>query len=134
LEVCLLDARCRRLAPKVVVSKNKFVRVVILPLVKKIALLERRKLVERDLTCCGKVPLQAPQRRRSLSLVGGELRKQILVSLWIASLSCFLAYLICFHFDLLRYAICVCRDDYPTCDHLARSLTKFGLCWKSRGV
>jgi hypothetical protein len=32
LEVRLLDARRRRLAPKVVVSSGKFVRVVILPL------------------------------------------------------------------------------------------------------
>jgi hypothetical protein len=41
----------------------------------KIALEERREAVERDPTCCGKVPLQAPQRRRSLSLVRGELQE-----------------------------------------------------------
>jgi hypothetical protein len=61
--------------------------------------------------------------------VGGELREtNPCVSLWFASLCCFLAYLICFRFDLLGCAICVCRDHYPACDHLPRPLTKFGSC------
>jgi hypothetical protein len=77
-------------SPKVVVSSEKFVRVVILPLREKIALVERRKVVERDPTCCGNAHLQAPQRRRSRSLVGGELREtNPCISLWFASLSCF---------------------------------------------
>jgi hypothetical protein len=79
-------ARRRRIAPKVVVSSGKFVRAVILPLRGK-DLVETRKAIERDPTCCGRIPLQAPQRRRSCSFAGGELRKQILVSpLWFASL------------------------------------------------
>jgi hypothetical protein len=41
----------------------------------KIPLVELRKMVERDLACCGNCPLQAPWRRRSHSLVGGELRE-----------------------------------------------------------
>jgi hypothetical protein len=41
----------------------------------KITLVERRKVVERDPTCCGRFPLQGPQRRRSRSLVGGEFRE-----------------------------------------------------------
>jgi hypothetical protein len=41
----------------------------------KIALVERRKAVERDPTCCERIPLEAPQRRRSRSLVGGELQE-----------------------------------------------------------
>jgi hypothetical protein len=57
------------------VSSEKFVRVVILPLREKNDLVERRKVVERDLACCGKVPLQAPQWRHSLSLVGDELQE-----------------------------------------------------------
>jgi hypothetical protein len=43
--------------------------------VEKIVLVERRKAVESDPTYCGKFPLQAPQRRHSRSLVGGELRE-----------------------------------------------------------
>jgi hypothetical protein len=39
-------ARLCRLAPKVVVSSGKFMRVIILPLREKIALVERRKEVE----------------------------------------------------------------------------------------
>jgi hypothetical protein len=62
-------------------------------------------VVERDPTCCGKVPLQTPQWRHSLSLVGGELLEtNPCVPLWFVSLSCFLAYLICFRLDLLRCA------------------------------
>jgi hypothetical protein len=81
-------ARHHRLAPKVVVSSGKFVRVVILPLCGKDCLSGKREVVERDPTCCGKVPLQDPQRRRSFSLVGGELwETNLCVSLWFASLS-----------------------------------------------
>jgi hypothetical protein len=66
------------------------VRTVILPLREKIALVERRKLVERDPACCGNSPLQAPQRRRIRSLVGIELRgTNPCISSWFASLSCF---------------------------------------------
>jgi hypothetical protein len=91
------------------VSNEKFVRDVILPLHGKNHLSERRKVVERDSTCCGKVHLQASQWRHGLSLVGGELRKtNPCISLWFASLSWFLAYLICFRFDLLGCVICVC--------------------------
>jgi hypothetical protein len=43
--------------------------------IEKIDLEERREAVERDPTCCGKVPFQAPQRRCSLSLVRGELQE-----------------------------------------------------------
>jgi hypothetical protein len=51
---------------------------------------ERRKVVERDPTCCGNCPLQAPQRRRSHSLVGGELwETNPCFFVWFASLSCF---------------------------------------------
>jgi hypothetical protein len=51
---------------------------------------ERRKVVERDPTCCGNCPLQAPQRRRSHSLVGGELREtNPFFFMWFDSLSCF---------------------------------------------
>jgi hypothetical protein len=32
-------------------------------------------VVERDSACCGRILLQAPQRRRSRFLVGGELRE-----------------------------------------------------------
>jgi hypothetical protein len=53
-------------------------------------LVERRKVVERDPACCGNCPLQAPQWRRSHSLVGGELRETNPCSfMWFASLSCF---------------------------------------------
>jgi hypothetical protein len=58
--------------------------------VEKITLVERRQVVERDPTCCGNFPLQAPQRRRSHSLVGGELREtNLCLFVWFASLSCF---------------------------------------------
>jgi hypothetical protein len=51
---------------------------------------ERRKVVERHPTCCGNCPLQAPQRRRSHSLVGGELREtNTCFFVWFDSLSCF---------------------------------------------
>jgi hypothetical protein len=53
-------ARCRQLAPKVVVSSRKFVRATVFLFVEKIPLVERRKVVERDPTCCGNCPLQAP--------------------------------------------------------------------------
>jgi hypothetical protein len=57
---------------------------------KKIALVERRKVVESDPTCWGNSPLQPAQRRRSRSLVGGELREtNPCISLWFVSLSCF---------------------------------------------
>jgi hypothetical protein len=47
-------------------------------------------VVERDLSCCGNCPLQAPQRRRSRSLVGGELREtNPCFFVWFASLSSF---------------------------------------------
>jgi hypothetical protein len=97
--------------------------------VKKIVLMERRKEVERDPAYCGNSPLKAPQRRRSRSVVGGELWEiNPCIYLWIASLSSFLAYLICFRFDLLRCATCVCMAHYLACDHLPRPLTKFGSC------
>jgi hypothetical protein len=58
--------------------------------VEKITLVERRKVVERDPTCCGNCPLQAPQRRRSHSSVGGELQKtNPCFFMWFDSLSCF---------------------------------------------
>jgi hypothetical protein len=66
------------------------VRAVILPLREKIALVERRKVVEIDPACCGNCPLQAPQRRCRCSLVGSELRvTNPCFSLWFASLSYF---------------------------------------------
>jgi hypothetical protein len=47
-------------------------------------------VVERDPTCCGNYPLQAPQWRRSHSLVGGKLREtNPYFFVWFASLSCF---------------------------------------------
>jgi hypothetical protein len=46
-------ARRRRLAPKFVVSNGMYVSCLF---VEKIALVERRKVVERDPTCCGKFP------------------------------------------------------------------------------
>jgi hypothetical protein len=47
-------------------------------------------VVERDPACCGNYPLQAPQRRHSHSLVGGELRETNLrFFVWFDSLSCF---------------------------------------------
>jgi hypothetical protein len=49
-----------------------------------------RKVIERDPACCGNCPLQAPQRRRSHSLVGGELREtNPYFIMWFDSLSCF---------------------------------------------
>jgi hypothetical protein len=70
--------------------------------------LKRRKVVERDPTCCGNFPLQAPQWRRCRSLVGDELRETNPYSfVWFASLSCFLEYLIFLCFDLLGCATCV---------------------------
>jgi hypothetical protein len=66
------------------------VRVVIFPLRGKINLVERRKVVERDLACCGNSAKQAPRRRRSHSLVAGELQEtNPCISLWFASLSYF---------------------------------------------
>jgi hypothetical protein len=45
---------------------------------------------ERDPACCRNCPLQAPQRRRSRSLVGGELREtNPCFFVWFDSLSCF---------------------------------------------
>jgi hypothetical protein len=56
----------------------------------KTSLVERRKVVERDLACCENCPLQAPQRRRSHSLVGGELREtNPCLFVWFDSLSWF---------------------------------------------
>jgi hypothetical protein len=56
----------------------------------KITLVERRKVVERDPTCCENCPLQAPQRSRSHSLVDGELREtNPSFFVWFDSLSCF---------------------------------------------
>jgi hypothetical protein len=47
-------------------------------------------VVERDPACCGNCPLQAPQRRRSHSSVGGELREtNPCFFIWFDSLSCF---------------------------------------------
>jgi hypothetical protein len=47
-------------------------------------------VVERDPTCCGNCPLQAPQRRCSHSSVGGELREtNPCFFVWFDSLSCF---------------------------------------------
>jgi hypothetical protein len=72
------------------VSNGKFVRAAILPLRENTPLVEKAKVVERDLACCGNCPLQAPQRRRSHSLVGGELREtNPCFFMWFASLSCF---------------------------------------------
>jgi hypothetical protein len=46
-------------------------------------------VVERDPACCGNCPLQAPQQRRSRSLVGGELREtNPCFFVWFVSLSC----------------------------------------------
>jgi hypothetical protein len=57
---------------------------------KKIALVERRKVVKRDPTCCGNCPLQSPQWRCSRSLVGGELREiNPCIFVWFASQICF---------------------------------------------
>jgi hypothetical protein len=53
------------------VSSGKFVSVVILPLRDKDRLSGKGEVIERDPACCGIFP--APQRRRSHSLVGGEL-------------------------------------------------------------
>jgi hypothetical protein len=47
-------------------------------------------VVERDPASCGNCPLQAPQRRRSHSSVGGELREtNSCFFVWFDSLSCF---------------------------------------------
>ena len=87
------------------------------PLVEKIALVELRKVVERDPACCGRPlvdPLQAPQRRRSLSLVGGELRKtNPCVSIVVCLSSCFVAYLLCFRFDLRWCAYLCVQGSLP---------------------
>jgi hypothetical protein len=113
------------------VSSEKFVRAAILPLREKIPLVERRKVVERDSACCGNCPLQATQRRCSHSLVGGEFREiNPCFFMWFGSLSCFSSII-----DLLplRSAwvcyLCV-QGSLPCCDHLQRSLTKFGSCLK----
>jgi hypothetical protein len=72
------------------VSSGKFVRAVIFLLHGKDPLVERRKVVERDLACCGNCPLKAPQQRHSHSLVGGELREtNPCFFVWFDSLSCF---------------------------------------------
>jgi hypothetical protein len=95
------------------VSSGKFVRAVILPLRGKDCLSIKE---ESDWKRTGlwESSFQAPQRRRSLSLVGCELREtNPCVSLWFASLSWFLAYLICFYFDLLGCAICVLQGSLP---------------------
>jgi hypothetical protein len=47
-------------------------------------------VVERNSACCGNYPLQAPQWRRSHSLVGGELwETNPCFFVWFDSLSCF---------------------------------------------
>jgi hypothetical protein len=47
-------------------------------------------VVERDPDCCGNCPLQAPQWRRSHSLVGGELwETNPCFFVWLDSLSCY---------------------------------------------
>jgi hypothetical protein len=67
--------------------------------------------------------------------VGGELREtNPCFFVWFDSLSCFLAYYICFRFDLLGCATCLCRAHYLACDHLQRPHIKFGSCKKSRGA
>jgi hypothetical protein len=55
----------------------------------KIALVEARKAVQRDPACCGRIPLQAPQRRRSRSFVGGELRETNPHLSFVVFLTCF---------------------------------------------
>jgi hypothetical protein len=55
----------------------------------KIALMEMRKVVERGPACCGRIPLQAPQRRRSRSFVGGELRETNPRLSFVVFLTCF---------------------------------------------
>jgi hypothetical protein len=61
-------------------------------------------VVERDSTCCGEVPLQAPQRRRNLSLVGGELRETNTHLSFVVFLTC----LICSIFTLLPLDLVGC--------------------------
>jgi hypothetical protein len=86
-------------------------------------------VVERDPACCGNCPLQALQRRRSRSLVGGELREtNPCFFVWFASLSCFSSIIDLLRFDLLGCATYVCMAHYPAYDHLQRPLTKFGSC------
>jgi hypothetical protein len=66
-------------------------------------------VVERDLACCGNCPLQAPQRRHSRSLVGGELQEtNPCFFVWFSSLSYFSSIFNFFRFDLLGCATCVC--------------------------
>jgi hypothetical protein len=55
----------------------------------KITLVETRKAVERGSACCGRIPLQAPQRRRSRSFVGGELRETNPRLYFVVCLTCF---------------------------------------------
>jgi hypothetical protein len=57
--------------------------------VEKIALVEARKAVERGPACCGRIPLQAPQRRHSRSFVGGELRETNPRLSFVVCLTCF---------------------------------------------
>jgi hypothetical protein len=82
--------------------------------VEKIALVERRKAVERDPTCCGRFPLQAPQRRRSRSLVGVNFWKQILdSSLWFASLALISSIFTLLPLDLLRCTCLWVQGSFP---------------------
>jgi hypothetical protein len=88
------------------VSSGKFTRVVILPLSEKDRLSGKEESGWRDPTCCGKVSLQAPCERWTSG------NKYFLTHCGFASLSCFLAYLICFRFDLLG-VLFVCAGITP---------------------
>jgi hypothetical protein len=77
--------------------------------VEKIALVERRKAVERDPTFCGNFPLQAPQRRHSHSFVGGELRETNPRLSFVVCFTCgFLAYLYLLPLRSTRVCLSMC--------------------------
>jgi hypothetical protein len=117
------------------VSSWKFVRAVILPLHGKDRLSGKEESGWNIPDLLWESSLTSSSTETQHFLSGGELREiNPCISLWFASLSYFLAYLICFCFDLLGGATCVCRGHYLAYDHLPRPLTKFGSCWKSRGA
>jgi hypothetical protein len=104
----------------------------------KIPLVERWKVVERDPACCENCPLEAPQRRRSHSLVGGELREtNPCFFVWFDSLSCFSSIL---HLLPLRSTwvcyLCVqgslsCLWSSTKATHQVRFVQEFKRCLKS---
>jgi hypothetical protein len=101
----------------------------------KIPLVERRKVVERDPACCGNCPLQAPQRRRSHSLVGGELRETNLrFFVWFDSLSCLSSIITFASASIYLGVLLVCAGIITLLVFIYKGHTPSSVCARSQEV